>query len=82
MIHTLELSREISYDTYQKIKKEYNIGKWNATTMFEEQGIPMVKLRVEKGTVSDGHGRQCDKTYYMIYLSINHVKMIDHDPHL
>jgi len=85
MIHTLELSREISKDTFEQIISEYTM-RWDkssfTTKMFEDQGIPMVRLRKEKGTVSDGHGRQSSKTYYMIYLSINPGKMNGEDPHL
>lgn len=87
MIHTLELSREISKDTFEQIISNCNKNKrWDkssfTTTMFTEQGIPMVRLRKEKGTVSDGHGKQYRKTYYMIYISINPGQMNDDDLHL
>lgn len=85
MIHTLELSREISKDTFEQIISIYNM-RWDkssfTTTMFENQGIPMVRLRKEKGNYSDGHGRRYSKTHYMIYLSINPGQMNDNDPHL
>lgn len=90
MIHTLELSREISKDTFEQIISTYNM-RWDkssfTTTMFAERGLPMVRLRKEKKrkekkTEFDSHGKKYMKIHYMIYLSINPGQMNNGDPHL
>ena len=82
MIHTFELSKEISLETFEIIVSRKELGlRWDKskstfnTTRFSDNGIPMIYLRKEADK-SNPKFKHC-----MIYLSINSGKMFHGDPH-
>ena len=90
MVHTLELSREISQETFETLiqtLKEIrynNIAWW--TKAYTQKGIPMVCLRKFKPKRKDKNGKwivlETEPYHYMIVLSINTGIMFGGDGYL
>ena len=90
MVHTLELSREISQDTFETLIKQlkdicFNKVAW-WTKAYAEKGITMVCLRKFKPKRKDEKGNwiilETEPYHYMIVLSINTGTMFGGDGYL
>lgn len=90
MVHTLELSREISEDTFETLIKTLKNNHFNGlawwTKAYAEKGIPMVCLRKFKPKRKDEKGNwivlETEPYHYMIILSINTGTMFGGDGYL
>lgn len=90
MVHTLEISREISEDTFEILVKTLKNNRFNGlawwTRAYTEKGIPMVCLRKFKPKRKDNNGNwvilETEPYHYMIVLSINTGIMFSGDGYL
>lgn len=90
MVHTLELSREISEDTFELLLKSLKANKHNGyawfTTAYTEQGISMICLHKFKPKRKDNQGKwvtlESEPYHYMIILGINTGVMFGGDGYL
>lgn len=90
MVHTLELSREFSQETFEILAQtlkdiRYNKVAW-FTRAYTEKGIPMICLRKFKPKRKDEDGNwvvlETEPYHYMIILSINTGIMFGGDGYL
>ena len=87
MVHTLELSKEISQETYEAMLQSLADGRYNRvawyTKAYAEKGIPMVCLRKFKPRRRDKNGKwvvlESEPFIYMAIMSVNPGKMFGID---
>lgn len=89
MVHTFELSKMISRDTFNKILASLELrcyGYYWFTTNYADKGFSAIRLsKFKRKEVKTEKQEDSDLThYYMISLSINTAKMFDgyKDPHI
>jgi len=87
MVHTLELSRMISEDTFEALLRSLKDCRFNrlawTTRAYEDKGIPMVCLRKFRPRRKDNNGQwvtlETEPYMYMIILSVNTGLMFGKD---
>ena len=89
MVHTFELSKMISRDTFNKIIASLKLrcyGYYYFTTAYADKGFSAIRLsKFKRKEVKTEKQEDSDLThYYMISLSINTARMFDgyKDPHI
>ena len=89
MVHTFELSKMISRDTFNKIIASLELRRYGYywfTTNYADKGFSVIRLsKFKRKEVKTEKQEDNDLThYYMISLSINTAKMFDgyKDPHI
>lgn len=90
MVHTLELSKEISEDTFELLVQSLKASKYNGyawfTKAYAEQGISMICLHKFKPKRKNNQGKwvtlETEPYHYMIILGINTGVMFGGDGYL